>query len=100
MLAHILKRWTFSILLILLFSGTSGLTFAQGKPNYSVTIDPANFVSAIDNPYNPRLPGMRWVYEGQTASGLERDVIEILSKTRQIMGVQTTIMQTSQTCLQ
>ena len=87
MFVHTHKRWLFSLLLVLLFSVTSRLTLAQGKQGYSVTIDPANFVSAIDNPYNPRLPGMRWVYEGQTASGLERDVIEILSKTRQTTRV-------------
>ena len=27
-----------------------------------VTLDPANFVSRIDNPYSPMVPGTRWVY--------------------------------------
>ena len=95
MFVHTHKRWLFSLLLVLLFSVTSRLTLAQGKQGYSVTIDPANFVSAIDNPYNPRLPGMKWVYEGKTANGTERAVIEILSETREVMGVQTTIMHDS-----
>ncbi len=75
---------------LLIISGTVSL--AQDSAPYSVTIDPANFVGTIDNPYFPRIPGMRWVYEGQTADGLERVEIEVLSETREVMGVQATIM--------
>jgi len=31
---------------------------------YSVTLDPSDFVTTIDNPYLPWMPGMRWVYRG------------------------------------
>ncbi len=58
----------------------------------SVEIDPANFVEIVDNPYFPRLPGMRWVYEEQTSDGLERIELEVLAEKREVMGVQTTVM--------
>ena len=77
-------------LLMLMVSGS--ISAAQDSSEYSVEIDPANFVAVIDNPYFPHIAGMRWVYEGQTLDGLERNEIEILSETREVMGVQTTIM--------
>lgn len=81
-----------TVMLLLMFTITHTLIFAQDTPVYTVEIDPANFVTVIDNPYQPRVPGMRWVYEGQTAEGLERVEIEVLPETREIMGVQTTIV--------
>lgn len=90
MLEQSQKHIIVGVLLLLLLTITGGLTFAQ--ETYSVDIDPANFVESIDNPYYPREVGMRWVYEGQTMEGLERVEIEILSETREVMGVQTTIM--------
>ena len=59
---------------------------------YSVEIDPNNFVTTIDNPYFPRLPGSKYVYEGHTEEGMERVVLEILGETKVVMGVTTTIM--------
>lgn len=59
---------------------------------YSVDIDPADFVMVIDNPYLPRLPGAKYVYEGQTEEGLERIELEVLADTKEVMGVTTTIV--------
>ena len=64
---------------------------AQGLPeDYSVEIDPDDFVDVIDNPYYPRMVGMRWIYSGETAEGLERIIVEVLPDTREVMGVRTT----------
>ena len=38
-----------------------------GPQPYDPVIDPANFVSKIDNPYFPLVPGTTFVYEGQTS---------------------------------
>jgi hypothetical protein len=84
---------SFALLIgILLLLLTGGLTFAQDDGGYSVDIDPTNFVEVIDNPYFPHMLGMRWVYEGQTEDGLERTEIEILPESREVMGVQTTVV--------
>jgi len=58
-----------------------------GPAPYSPVIDPANFVSQIDNPYFPLTPGTTFVYEGQTSQGLEHDEFFITKKTRVILGV-------------
>src|SRR5206468_1548653 len=61
-----------------------------GGAPYDPGIDPANFVATIDNPYFPLQPGTTFVYEGQTADGLERDEFFVSHVTRVIFGVTCT----------
>ena len=49
----------------------------------------------IDNPYFPLIPGTKWVYEGMTEGGLERIVVEVLSETDIINGVEATVVRDS-----
>jgi len=63
-----------------------------GEDPYTPEIDPANFVEGIDNPWLPYLPGTTWVYEGETEDGLERIVVEVTGDTREIMGVECTVV--------
>jgi hypothetical protein len=49
--------------------------------------DAANFVSGIDNPYFPQVPGTKLLYEMDTDEGLEEVVVEVLSSTKTILGV-------------
>ena len=60
---------------------------------YAPTIDPANFVQGIDNPYFPLVPGAAWVYEGETEDGLERVEVKVLDETREVMGITCVIVQ-------
>ncbi len=60
---------------------------------YAPVIDPANFVAAVDNPYFPLTPGTVWVYEAHLEDGtVERNEIEVLQETRQIMGVKASVV--------
>jgi len=59
---------------------------------YSVDINPADFVTGVNNPYFPLVPGTRYVYQGQVEDGLERIEIEVLSETKEVMGVPTTVV--------
>ena len=63
-----------------------------GPGPYDPVIDPANFVSGIDNPYAPFRPGAFWVYEKKTPEGLERIRVEVLPETREILGVEVTTL--------
>lgn len=58
--------------------------------DYQVELDPADFVAAIDNPFLPFVPGSRWVYE--STDGVERIEIEVLSETREVLGIAATIV--------
>jgi hypothetical protein len=65
----------------------------RGEGTYAVTVTAADFVPVVDNPYYPLVPGTRWVYEAQLADGtVERNEIEVLADTRQIMGVTATVV--------
>jgi hypothetical protein len=64
--------------------------FSSGP--YDPEIDPANFVEGIDNPFAPFAVGSRWVYEKATGEGTERVEVEVLDETREILGVECTVV--------
>jgi len=63
-----------------------GITRSEPE-KYSPVIDPANFVTVVDNPYLPLTPGTLYVYEGVSADGNERNEVNVTSETRTILGV-------------
>ena len=58
----------------------------EGKP-YTQSIDPANFVATIDNPFFPLQPGTRWTYGGD-----EKVVVTVTADTKLILGVAATVV--------
>ena len=58
-----------------------------GESPYDPVIVPANFVSRIDNPYFPLVPGTTFIYEGRTSEGFEHDEFFVTHNTRVILGV-------------
>jgi hypothetical protein len=62
------------------------------EPSYAPVIDPARFSTTIDNPYYPLVPGTRFIYEGVTADGKERNVVEVTPDTKVVMGVTTRVV--------
>jgi hypothetical protein len=56
---------------------------ASGHP----AIDPANFVSTIDNPYFSLIPGTTFVYEGTKDGEHQRDEVKVSAETKVILGV-------------
>jgi hypothetical protein len=57
---------------------------------YSVEIDPADFVSVIDNPYLPLKPGTTFIYEDVRA--LEHIEVTVKHETRMVMGVECVVV--------
>jgi hypothetical protein len=78
------------------------LTGCGGEPvidpgdggNYSVRLDPADFVTTIDNPWLPFTPGSRWVY--QAGEG-ERNEVVVTDQTRTVMGIRATVVRDTET---
>jgi hypothetical protein len=60
--------------------------FVEGQP-YEVTIDPADFVAVIDNPFMPLKPGTKVSFDGA-----ERIEITITTETKTILGVPATVV--------
>lgn len=77
--------------LVVACSGSSTVQSPQGT--YAPTIDPANFVSVVDNPYMPLTPGTTFIYEGSTEKGNEHNEVVVSSETKVIMGVTCVVVQ-------
>jgi hypothetical protein len=60
--------------------------FVEGEP-YEPVIDPADFVTVIDNPYFPLTPGTTLVYEGESDGEQERVEVTTTHDTKQILGI-------------
>ncbi len=54
---------------------------------YAVSIDPADFVATVDNPFFPLPPGTRFTFGGG-----EDNKVTVLSETKLILGVTTTVV--------
>jgi hypothetical protein len=65
---------------------------SQSEESYSVNLDPADFVAVVDNPYLPWIPGSSWVYEGESEEGTERIEVQVLSETREVIGITATVV--------
>ena len=59
---------------------------------YDWTIDPANFVPGVDNPYFPLEPGTVLVYEGQSDGEREVVTIHVTDRTKEILGVSSVVV--------
>jgi len=63
------------------------------QPGEPVTLDPADFVSRIDNPYWPLLPGSKWVYrETDGEGGEQRVVVTVTNRAKTILGIDATVV--------
>ena len=62
---------------------------------YSPTIDPANFVSRIDNRYFPLVPGTAFHYRGYSGDTAQTDDMVVTHRTKTILGVTCTVVRDS-----
>ena len=60
--------------------------------DYRPELDPADFVTVIDNPYLPLTVGSRWVYEGESEGEREDTVVVVTSQTREIEGITAVVV--------
>jgi hypothetical protein len=58
-----------------------------GGAPYDPLIAPSNFVGNINNPLFPLTPGTTYYYIGQTAQGVESNVVSVTFNTKVILGV-------------
>src|SRR5688572_17002846 len=54
------------------------------------SLDPADFVDAVDNPWLPLLPGSKWEYRATSSGELTRITVTALDDAREIQGVTAT----------
>lgn len=67
----------------------------QSEETYAPVIDPARFVSSVDNPFFPPTPGVTYVYE--TPDGSERVETSVTHDARVILGVTCVVVVSEET---
>jgi len=69
------------------------LTGCAPKETYTVDLTATDFVTGVNNPYLPFIPGSKWVYQAMLEDGtVERNEIEVLQETRDVHGVKATVV--------
>src|SRR5215207_252784 len=59
----------------------------------TVELDPADFTTAIDNPYWPMRPGSRWVYRESDGEGsVQRVDVTVTDQTKVINGIEAVVV--------
>jgi len=72
-------------------AGTCPIPLPQGSD--PVTLEPADFVGVIDNPYWPMAPGTKWVYrESAPQEDTLKVKITVTTRTRDISGIQASVV--------
>ena len=72
-------------------TGAPHSTSACGT-TYAPALDPADFVSVIDNPYFPLPVGRKLVYRGVKDGQTQKDVVTVTARKKVILGISTTVV--------
>ena len=59
---------------------------------HAPTIDAANFVDSVTNPFFPLAPGSRWIYDGTSEGEVERVEVIVTGERRTILGISATVV--------
>src|SRR2546423_8848857 len=73
-------------------ASTSASSLAPIHGTYSPSIDPANFVAAVDNRYWPLKPGTRFHYQGMRGKNPQTDDELLTHHPKPILGLSCTVV--------
>lgn len=60
---------------------------------YNPVIDPANFVTIVDNPFFPLTPGTSYHYKAITSEGTETNTVHVTHATKEILSIACVIVE-------
>jgi len=60
--------------------------------HYAPVIDPANFVTTVDNPYMPLAAGARWAYDGTSDGEPEHTEVVVTDQQKLVMGIRVVVV--------
>lgn len=92
--AEMKARWIAVAALLVSLAGSAWVAGigAQAVTRTAGAIDPANFVSGVDNPYYPLTPGTTLVYRGVRDGQSQVDRVHITDRTKTIQGVEAMVV--------
>jgi hypothetical protein len=70
---------------------------SRSATGYNPVLDPASFVSTVDNPYFPLPPGTTYVFEGIRDGKGQRDAFAVTSETKVVMGITSVVVRDTAT---
>jgi hypothetical protein len=70
----------------------AGVGLGVSGPATAAGIDPAQFVSGVDNPYYPLPPGSTLIYRGVRDGSSQVDRVHVTDRTKVVQGVDTTVV--------
>lgn len=70
----------------------AGCSLVQEDTSYNPTIDPAQFVTVVDNPFLPLVPGTTLRYRSTSDEGVREIVVTVMPTTKVIAGVPCTVV--------
>ena len=73
-------------------TSSSASTLAPTHGKYSPSIDPADFVATVDNPYWPLKPGTGFHFKGVRGTTPQRDDEIVTDRTKTIEGIASTVV--------
>jgi hypothetical protein len=73
-------------------TATSASSLAPIHGSYSPSVDPADFVSVVDNPYWPLKPGTAFHFEGVRGTTPQTDDELVTHRTERILGIEATVV--------
>ena len=87
-----MRGWI-AVVTVVVAAGCGGGSDALPQDGEPVELDPADFVTRIDNPYWPMSPGSRWVYRETDAEGtVQRVEVTVTDRTKTILGIEATVV--------
>jgi hypothetical protein len=60
--------------------------------NYNPDLDPASFVTGVDNPYFPLPVGARWVYDGNDDGDQEHIEVTVTDERKEVLGIPVVVV--------
>jgi hypothetical protein len=81
-----------ALLLAAVLAGCASARGTAPPATSAVAIRPADFVLFVTNPYFPLVAGSSYAYEAETGEGLEQTEIEVLTGSREVMGLSATVV--------
>jgi hypothetical protein len=73
-------------------SGKDGKASSKLRTSTGSTVDPADFVLPVDNPYFPLRPGTTYRHDGVKEGRRAVDVFAVTHRTKKILGVTNTVV--------